>query len=329
MGVLMAVRNRLADISTLRCHVCQDYMRFILPSGWQQLVYQKAKSAVEGNKAYKNHYIAIYEKMRDIGWDNYRIEDMDVTIISELLHSCNDFIRTNPQVLKAIDAVRDDRNLIDHLGENEDPEELYLSGLLALCRLQSFIRAVDKFEQKNVSDENRLAYRQKYTSEINELKKILDEERIELIQKVKIMDHDIQEILQSETPLQAWIRIEDSYYQRYIKIDKNYDSYNEFEVRASDAGIIYAHKGAADYFIVRKNYDEVERRLFMQFGAFAGQAGSDSEMKWIVDTINHCLIKECPLREGSKELIENVKNEGYNISQREDGLYIWNKKIID
>lgn len=322
----MDARNRMADVKTLRCHACQDYIRFLLPDGWQQLVYRKAKTEVELNTKYKNHYIAVYEKMRDIGCDNYRVEDMDVTLISELLHGCGSFVKADSRVVKAIEVVRDDRNITDHSGENEDPEELYLGGLLTLCGLRSFIRAIDKFE-RSISDENRLAYRQKYISEIDALKETLDEERIELIQKVKTMDLDIQRILKSETPRETWSQISKAYAERYWVIDKKPDNYVEFEIRASDAGVIYAHTGAAESFaIIKKDYDEVERRLFLLYNAFAGQAGSAYEMKSIVDIINHCLINGCQPRDGFKRLIENVKNQGYCISQTEEGLYSWNKK---
>lgn len=322
----MEIRNRLADISKLRCNVCQDYMRFILPPDWQQLVYLKAKSEVELNTRYKAHYIAVFEKMRDVGPANYRIEDMDVTLISELLHGCKGFIKADSQVVKAIETIRDDRNSKDHSGENEDPEELYLEGLLALCNLRSFVRAVDKYEQ-SISDGDRLIYRQKYMSEINALKEILDEERIELVQKAKDMDRDIQKILQSQNPLETWNTINKFYMDKCWKTDNDPDRYIEFVVRASDSGVIYAHSGAALYFAQKKDYQETECRLFKQYKAFGEKSGYTYEMKSIVDTINTCLLNGCTMRDGFEELIEKIKNQGFNITQADNGLYIWNGKL--
>lgn len=321
----MEIRNRLADVSKLRCHICQDYMRLMLPLDWQQLVYEKAKSEVEFNTKYKARYIAVYEKMRDVGYANYRIEDMDITIISELLHGCKSFIKADPQVVKAIETIRDDRNSKDHSGENEDSEELYLEALLALCNLRSFVRTVDKYE-RSISDEDRLLYRQKYLTRINELKEILDEERIELVQKAKDMDHDIQKILQSKRPLETWITIETHYMDTCWKIHNDPDSYFEFVVKASDSGVIYAHDGAATYFAEKKDFQETERRLNMLYKAFSENSDYADKMKSIIDTINVCLLNGCVMRNGFMELVKKIKNLGFSIKQAENGLYIWNRK---
>ena len=321
----MDIRNRLADISKLRCHVCQDYIRFILPPNWQQLVYQKAKSEVEFNTKYRTHYIAIYEKMRDVGFANYRIDDMDITIISELLHGCKSFIKAAPKVVEAIETIRNDRNSKDHSGENEDPEELYLEGLLALCSLRSFVRTVDKYE-RGISDEDRLLYRQKYIADINTLKEILDEERIELVQKTKAMDLDIQKILQSKRPLETWIKIEKYYMDKYWEVHNDPDSYFEFVVYASDSGIIYAHDEAANYFAEKKDFQETERRLYMFYKAFAEKSDCTNQMRSIIDTINICLLKGCVMCDGFIELVEKIKDLGFNITQADNGLYIWNRK---
>ncbi len=143
----MVVRNRMADVVKLRCNACQDFLRMILKGGWQQSLYNKAQYEVSNETKFKDKYIATYEKMRDTGIDSYSVDDMDVTLISELV--IGKFVgieEVQPNTRKALVQLRDDRNLTNHSNENEEPDELYLRGLLALCNLRFFIRAVDKNE---------------------------------------------------------------------------------------------------------------------------------------------------------------------------------------
>ncbi len=44
-------------------------------------------------------------------------------------------------------------------------------------------------------------------------------------------------------------------------IDHNIELYQEFILRASNAGIIHAHGQAADYYLRYKNCDEAEKRM--------------------------------------------------------------------
>ena len=158
----MDVRNRMADVVKLRCNACQDFLRMILKTGWQQLLYNKAQNAVVNDTRYKDKYIATYEKMRDIGVSNYSVDDMDVTLITELvIAKFNGMDAVQKSTKDALIQLRDDRNLTNHSNENEDPDELYLRGLLALCNLRFFIRTVDKAEV-TIADNSRLSYRQKY-----------------------------------------------------------------------------------------------------------------------------------------------------------------------
>ena len=62
----MDVRNRMADVVKLRCNACQDFLKMIIADGWQQFIYNKAKKEVETNGRYKDKYISIYEKMREV-----------------------------------------------------------------------------------------------------------------------------------------------------------------------------------------------------------------------------------------------------------------------
>lgn len=319
----MDVRNRMADVVKLRCNACQDFLKMIIKQGWQQVLYDKAKDEVDNNGRYKDKYIAVYEKMRDIGIDNYRVDDMDVTFISEILHRCSNIAFVQKRTKNAMQQLTEDRNLTNHSSENEEPEELYLRGLLSLCNLKNFVRTIDKYEL-SISDVDRLEYRKKYLAKIEELKDLLDEECIVLVQKNKDIDRDIQTILESKDILNTWCDISKLYMDRYWKLEKDYDRYNEFMLRASDAGIAQAHSHAAEYFfLVRKDYEEAEKRLYMMYSV--SEKSDVYTMKTIIDMINIYLMGENTITDGMKQLVEKVVENGYPIEQTAEGLYQWKK----
>lgn len=320
----MDVRNRMADVVKLRCNACQDYLKLVINDGWQQIIYNKAKNEITTNSRRVDKYIAAYEKMRDIGIENYSIEDMDVTFISEVIHGCRSIVPTTDKTRKAIERLTEDRNLTNHSNENEEDEELYLRGLLALCNLRDFVRTVDRFETE-IEDERRKIYRSTYITKIEELKVKLDEERILLIQRNKDVERDINRILESNDSLKTWSDLSELYMNRYWKLEKDPERYNEFMVKASDAGITEAHGNAADYFfMIRKDYVEGERRLLMLFNSFDILPAYES--KRIVDTLNYYLLQGNTITEGMAKLINGIIEQGYPVLKSDDGLYVWEKK---
>lgn len=323
----MDVRNRMADVIKLRCNVCQDFLKLIITDNWQQFIYEKAKKEIDNNGRYKDKYISAYEKMREIGIDNYSIDSMDVTFISEIVHGCKEIAPTNDRTRKSIEQLVEDRNLMNHSNENEEPEELYLQSLLALCNLKNFIKAVDKFET-NIEDNVRIEYRRKYMKLIDDLKDILDEERILLIQKRKNILKDVQRILDctdEKQRLSTWWKLERLYMDRYWKLENDRDRYIEFIISASDAGIREAHNGAVNYFfIVKKDYEEGERRLFMLYESYKSLPTYES--KSIINTINGYLMKGNKLTHGMEKLIKLVIEQGYSVEKNDEGYFLWSKK---
>lgn len=326
----MDVRNRMADVVKLRCNACQDFLKMIIADNWQQFIYNKAKREVETNGRYKDKYISVYEKMREADIDNYSIDDMDVTFISEVVHGCRMIAPTDDRTRKGIEQLTEDRNLTNHSSENEEPEELYLRGLLALCNLKKFIRTIDKFEM-SIDDEVRINYRSTYAKLIEELKDTLDEERISLIQKRRDIAKDIKKILSytdEKQRLSVWCELKKLYMDRYWKLEKDFDRYNEFVVAASDAGIREAHNSAANYFfLTKKDYEEGERRLFMLYESFDSLPAYES--KSIIDTINGYLMQGNILTDGMKKLVKMITEQGYPVERNEEGYFMWSKKKVN
>ena len=316
----MEIRNRMANVVKLRCNACQDFLEIILNDGWQQQLYEKAKSEIESNSRYKDKYISAYKEMRDIGVENYSVKHMDITFMSEILHSCKFMISVSNKIMRAIEQLADDRNLTDHSNENEEAEELYLRALLALCSIRKFINAVDEFEK--ISDEVRLKYRDTYMSQLYDLMDLIDAERIAIIQRNRQIDRDIRTIMGSEEQAEKWISINELYFNRYCNLEKDYSTYNEFVIKASDSGIYDAHKYASIVFMDR-DCQEMEKRLFMMYDR--SDEVSPADAKHIIDMINGYLMKGNILTEGMKMLADGIMGQGYPISFTEENFFKWEK----
>ena len=326
----MDIRNRMADVVKLRCNACQDFLKLIIADNWQQAIYDIAQEEIDTNGKhkgrYKDKYIHAYDTMREKGIENYSINDMDVTFISQIVHWCKDIAPTSEETRKCIEQLTKDRNFTNHSNENEKAEELYLRGLLALCHLKDFIEAVDKNES-NISDNPRRDYRSKYAKRIEELMETLDEERISLIQNRKSIEKDIQKILDCTDDaqrFQKWCDINQLYVERYMKQEKDIESYDKFAVLASDAGIREAHYYAVVYFSSKKDYKEVERRLYMLYEAYNPLPACEAYC--IVRTIDGYLSEGNTLTDGMDELIKLVIKQGYLVEKDERGRFSKPKK---
>ncbi len=321
----MEVRNRISDVDKLRCNACQDFLKMTIKPGWQKEIYDIAKDAIEHNR-YANNYRPTYEKMRDIGIDNYSVDNMDVTFITQVVCFCPSVVTVHKNTKEALKKLRDDRNLNNHLNENEDAEELYLRELLSLCNLKNFINNVDKNEVQ-IDDEKRLLYRSKYILKIEELTDILDKERIELIQRAKDIRKDINKLLackDEKTRLRLWCDISKLYMDREGKLEKTPESYYEFMVKASEAGITQAHIYAATYFQLKKDYVEMERRLRMLYGDYEKISAIDA--KNIIDSINWYLSEGNRITPGMLKMAEGIIDLGFPVMKSEDGIFLWKRR---
>lgn len=314
----MDVRNRMADVVKLRCNACQDFLKLVIRPNWQQNLYNKAEKEVTNNTKYKDKYIAVYEKMRDIGIENYSVDDMDVTFISEMVYGCRNIVPTEKETKKAITQLKADRNLTNHSNENEDQEELYLRGLLALCNLRNFVRIVDKAET-SIDDDTRIQYRRDYIAKIEDLKTLLDDERIELIKRDKDMRADIEKVLNANDGGRTWATVNNAYFDRCFKINKDAEAYKDFIFKAADAGIMEAYGSAADYYIDVKKYNEAEKLLYALYN-------SDDEKNH--DPRNMMKLASIYLNQQSenagdgKKILQELIERGYVIESEDEKSYM-------
>ena len=317
----MEIRNRMADVESLMCGVCQEFLGMVITEGWQDELYKRAKDAVKNNK-HKGDYKAIYDKMRDIGVDNYCIQDTDISVISVIIQYNNKLAPTQPKTKNAIDQVRRDRNEIKHPNENEDSEELYLRGLIALINLRTFVKTVDEFET-TIDDEVRASFRKNSLAKIEELKDTLDDERISLIQKYKEMDRHIAQMLDSNNDIKTWISIKELY-RRKGELEGNKNLVFEFCERASNAGVPRAHYEATLYALLKEDYEDVLRHFLMTYNSFK-QKQDHVGVNNILDIINMYYNGTGIVCDEMKQIISELKEMGHDITQKDYGHYQWNR----
>lgn len=318
----MDIRNRMASVVKLRCNACQDFLSLVIKSGWQEKLYKKAKDAII-NQDHSNDYISAYEKMGKIGIANYSVKDMDVSIIAVVVKYCKEL--TQPLDYRTIDLLsrlKDDRNITDHSDENERPEELYLRGLVALCDLRNFVRTVFRFET-NIDEQSLLGYYNKYINLVDDLQELIDDERIELIQKKKKRKEDIQLIKNSQNKSFMWNQLFESYIKESM-LRNDQTEYIAFITEAAEAGVIQAYSSAADHFYSIKEYDMAEKYLSY---LYSNRQELKTDAMEIMKLANIYINKLSKKAGNGFSMITELINEGYKIIKTDDGKsYEWLSK---
>ena len=314
----MDIQNRISDVVNLKCYVCQDFFRMIKKPDWQKKLYCVAQDAITSGY-YKENYLGAYNKMRDYGVEKYSVEDMDVSLIYNVVlftYKYDIVASINKPTRDALKSVKEDRNISGHANGNEDADELYLRALLSLCTLRTFIKTVDN-EESSIEESARSEYRRKYIAEIEKLMGVIDEERIALIQRGKDIDRDIKKILQSPDPHRAWFETYESYEKR-SRIDGNKDQIAEFNYRCSDAGIPYAHMFAVWSAGIKKDWDEYNKRLLIAYDRM--NKDGDISAKDILDGINSYVFDN-EESEAIRFILDDMKSHGYVIEKKPNGFY--------
>lgn len=264
----MNVENRLQDVISLRREICQEFLSLIIGSGWQSILYNKAKQQINNND-HKDNYFPIFDSMREHGINNYTVKDMDTSKISTVVLYCEKDLSLSikKQTKNAFRNLVVDRDANCHLSGNETLEDLYLRIIVDLHDLREFVRAVDKYETLSISDSSRTDFRQKYVRKINKLQETFDEERIILLEQRMSRKKDIQSILDSCNPSGRLNDLLDSKYKicgtEFFGYE--YPNYVSFLVEAAEAGIVDTYSKAAKIFYDRKDYDKAEEYLRFLF----------------------------------------------------------------
>lgn len=314
----MDIRNRINDITALSCHVCQAFLKMVLVPNWKEELYIATKDAVENN-SYRDKYIEAYNKMRDIGLDAYDVDCMDISFISVTILYRSKIAPTQKITKDALKRITQVRNISGHFDNNESTEELYLYAQLALTDIISFIKTVD-LSEVTIEDKDRHQFRSKWLKEAENLQRLIDDERIESVQVQKEISLDIKAIKESQNQLSAWIDVNKKYSNYRLDTGIPY----RFWVAASDEGIVYAHILAASYFALKRNFDELFKRLTLLCSPNVPLEKSD--VSGILGELNNYLAlgnKETPQ---FKFILEYLSHNGFVIIQEKNGFYSLQKR---
>lgn len=316
----MDIRNRMDDVVALRSHALQDYFDIVLVPDWREKLYTQAERYIDEHSPHADKYRPAYDKMREIGRDNYLTTDMDVSLMSTIAIHMSWILSPPPnqKTKSAIKQLAEDRNITNHASSNEEQNELYLRGLVALCNLQSFIKAIDRGENM-IPLEQRTPYYQKYMAEIKKLMNLIDDERFDLIGRQREIDRDIKAIQNSSNPQRAWL----DYWKSYAlkkKETKDLDILDEFCIRSSEAGIEMAHSHALlHYSIIAKDWEESVqciRKIFSIPDKSPGRHIYD-----VLPVVNWGIRENLPHVNELVALIENERAKDCKIHKDADGTY--------
>ena len=104
-------------------------------------------------------------------------------------------------------------------------------------------------------------------------------------------------------------------------IDHNIELYQEFILRASNAGIIHAHGQAADYYLnTDKNCDEAEKRMRLLMEDKDNLSAGD--VNSIMSAISMYMIRGNVLSDGLEDVVVTLINWGYPIEKDSTGVYV-------
>lgn len=251
---MINARQRLSDVKKLRTNILQSFFKLICVDNWQEYVFDYID---KNRKAHSNSYNTIIIK-----GNSYSIEDMDDTLLMEIFYGCGKCrIKLNDKdLVKMMKDLKVDRNHYSHSNENENDEELYLTGLLDLCRLSMFLERLNAFET-SIDDEKRNMLFKKYYPLVNNLKTTMDEERITNVQIEKSIKNDIDKILMSQDKDRTYFHTQQGYFEMYFKSKRQPHIYSLFLLRATEAGLSSSPFEGIDYYFLIKDYKNYVKRL--------------------------------------------------------------------
>ena len=313
----MGVRGLIGDINKLRCNACQDFLKMIVLPNWQENLFKAVKTKID-NKEYAEKYKDAYCRMRDIGYENYTIDEMDISFIAQILiylPNCDIVSALDSRTIYAFRKIKDDRNAVDHSCENEDTEELYIRAISEIRCIQDFVRTVDDNEH-SIPEDQREAYRKEYIQKCEDIKKRVRKAFGESNGWLFAIEKDISKILNSKDDerVNAWL-------DKFLQYTKDWSNkkiafdpeYKAFLVMSSDAGIQEAYFSTIDYILtVEKNVSEAIQKIKQYYTGDVKLPISDA--KFFVEALNNYILKNADvITDDVINAVEAIRSCGYNI----------------
>ena len=189
--------------------------------------------------------------------------------------------------------------------------------LLSLLRLREFVNSVF-FNMKQIPDEERRRYRGKYIPKIEELKCVLDEERMDLIVLDKEYSKDLSFALKGDKPDHMWYQVfkryEDEYRMRKKEEpEQSLKKYKGFFIKSSEMGFKSAHPFAAYFLMDDGKVEDAENCIFRLFESNGDLEKNDIES--ILNLLNMYLRKHDSPTEKMKEIVRLIEDRGFKVTE--------------
>lgn len=320
---MVNARQRLSDVKKLRTNILQSFFKLICVNDWQTLVFNYINKT---KTAHSDAYNAMILK-----GNTYSIEDMDDTLLMEIFYRCREcrIDLIDQDLVKMIKDLKVDRNHYSHSNENENDEELYLTGLLDLCRLSMFLKRFNTFETSIIDEERNILFK-KYYPMVENLKDLMDNERITKIQIEKSIRSDIDEILKSQDTNEMYFKKSNAYFQMYFLSENKKYIYLLFLMYASEVGLTSSPYDGLEYYFYIHDYIAYVKKLIEITNKLNVITYDDADR--ICEHINFIISHK---HNGNylKSFIEKLKKitlkkdeDNYKIEKNEIGLLILKKQ---
>ena len=325
MSEAMNIRNRQPDIKKICTNALQDFLKIVIKSDWKNDFFQICEKNCPGD--YDDIYLEAYETILRHGLENYEITQMDITLIYAILKYNKNLLIYKPSTItvESLKFLKGSRNVDSHSSTNEEDEELYLEALIYLCKLQTFVKSVNR-DYKIPKSEEKIKFFQKYMKSISELMFKIDDERFELVAKYKQFQKDVDQILnaRNEKKHEVYRNICESYSAKSRTDESNRYLMNEFNAYAYERGIDEAVDGAIVYYVYVKDFKKINSTYKSIFYKIP-----KNDTSALVKEINDYLILVClvrrevkePLDESFDECFEFIKKLGFTLIKNEKGDY--------
>lgn len=231
----MELRQVTAKIKPLHTHVLQDYLKLQIQSlvnckDWKVLLIQELNKNTE-KLSYKEALKMISLK----GIDDYSINDMDITLLSNLLKNGN-FKCTSYKCRCHLENLCEDRIFDAHSHGNESDMELFVWGTGALHNLKIFVESV--YKNDDLYENEKIEYIKKYLKEINilleEIKYHYDG-NLEKLFMISELNNSISIILNSQNQSDMYWKV-----REIIIAEKNENKLDQFIFLSAERGIYLA-----------------------------------------------------------------------------------------
>lgn len=322
----MNIRNRQPDVKKLCTNALQDFLKIVIKSDWKNDFFQICEKNCPGD--YDDIYLEAYETILRHGLENYEITQMDITLIYAILKYNKNLLIYKPSTItvESVKFLKGSRNVDSHSSTNEEDEELYLEALIYLCKLQTFVKNVNR-DYKIPKSEEKIKFFQKYMKSISELMFKIDDERFELVAKYKQFQKDVDQILnaRNEKKYEMYSNICESYRAKSRADESNRYLLAEFDAYAYERGIDDAAYGAIVYYVYVKDFKKLNSTYKSIFYKIP-----KNDTSALVKEINYYLILVCQLRREGKEPLdesfndcfETIEKLGFKIGKNEKGVYM-------